>query len=468
MRNRLFFILLCCMIMSNGCVGILQRFPGIPEEIQLLVPAEGPIPGVPSEANFADFWIRKHQDPDGLILSSEEIEAFNSENPENGNSIVDISEMPEKIEGANIKKYLTDYAKYLNEADFLVTGKIPLEKAECERIIALMDTAGVADVITLKFGLLLSSTMGKEWPTEIPLMTEENDNEFDYGVTTALDTATPVALLHTSKDGRWSFVKSPWSLTWVPSSTIAFGDIETVKEFVQCEHLLVSVGDRISVYYSPEEKTAMSSIRMGSYLPLRTVGNDFCEVLVPGRTKNGILTANVGYVRHSSDVSIGYLPFTARNVYRQCFTLFGRRYGWGGMYGDRDCSQYVMDVFRCFNIRLPRNTPGQAKASKAVFTFDNMETDTRIDLINKLPQGISLLRMQGHIMIYLGDIDGVPYAISDSWAWREPSESGQDIAHRIARVVVTDLMLGKGSEKGSFLDRLTDIAILGNYTFAER
>ena len=37
------------------------------------------------------------------------------------------------------------------------------------------------------------------------------------------------------------------------------------------------------------------------------------------------------------------------------------------------------------------------------------------------------------------------------------------IVHRAARVAVTDLMLGEGSVRESFLDRLTYITILGNY-----
>jgi hypothetical protein len=459
------------MIVSNGCVSVLQRIPGlqglsvIPGEMQLLVPAEGPVPGVPQEADFADFWTRKHPDPDGLILTSEEIEEFNTGNPENGLTMIDISQMSQKAEGENIRKYLSDYAGYLTDSDFFVTGKIPLETAERERIIARMDTSAVAEIITIRFGVVLNRIMGREWPSHIPLMNEENDNEFDYGVTASLDTGTPVALLHTSKDGRWSFVKSPWFMTWIPSSAVAFGDIETVREFVHCDHRLVAVGDRVSVFYSPEERAAISSIQMGSYLPLRTVGSDFCEVLVPGRAENGTLTTHIGYIRHSSDVSVGYLPYTARNVYRQCFILFGRRYGWGGMNEDRDCSRYVMDVFKCFNIQLPRNSTAQARASKAVQSLEDMDADTRLEFINALPGGITLLRMSGHIMIHLGNIDGVPYAISDLWAWRVPSDKGADIAHRAARIAVTDLKLGEGSKKGSFLDRLTSIAILGNYKF---
>jgi len=465
MRHWLYMIFLSCVIVCSGCAGFSRREPA---PVSLLVPAEGPIPGVPAEVNFADYWIRKVQNPDDLIMTTEDIKTFNSENPVTGEFIMDITELPEKIEGENFRKYLTDYARYLNEADFFVTGSIPLEKTERQRIIALMDTLNVSDVITLRFGVVLNRTMGREWPTTIPLMREENDNEFDYGITAALDTGTPVALLHTSKDGLWLFVQSPWFLCWIPSSAVAFGDIEIVREFVNCSHPLIAVGHRVSVYGSPEEKAAIGSIQMGSYLPLRTAGNDFCEVLVPGRERNGELTAHIGYIRRSSDISIGFLPYTFRNVYRQCFTLFGRRYGWGGMYEERDCSGYIMDVFRCFNIQLPRNSINQAKASKAVLLVEKMDRETRLELLKTLPGGISLLQMPGHIMIYLGEIDGTPYAISDFWAWRSPSINGPDITNRAARVAVTDLMLGEGSERGSFIDRLTYITILGNYEIKDR
>ena len=57
------------------------------------------------------------------------------------------------------------------------------------------------------------------------------------------------------------------------------------------------------------------------------------------------------------------------------------------------------------------------------------------------------------------------YVIASIWAWRTPSGSGLDITHRAARVTIYDLLLGEGSERGAFIDRLTHVSILGNYTF---
>ena len=66
-------------------------------------------------------------------------------------------------------------------------------------------------------------------------------------------------------------------------------------------------------------------------------------------------------------------------------------------------------------------------------------------------------------MIYLGEFEGKPYAIHDFWAWFTPSGDGNEIIHRAARVAVTDLMLGEGSQRGAYIDRLTQITIIGNY-----
>ena len=97
----------------------------------------------------------------------------------------------------------------------------------------------------------------------IPLMTEPDDNEFDHGVVSAIDMGEPVALLHTSKDGLWSYVQTYGFTCWVHSDAVAFGDIETVRELTDKTSPLVAIGHRVSVYGSPEGSAAVGSIQMG-------------------------------------------------------------------------------------------------------------------------------------------------------------------------------------------------------------
>jgi len=461
MKKLIHILLVACASAAAGCAFVKPTV----YEGPFLVPAEGPVPGVPPGVEYADYWIRTSPDPDGIIMTPEEIEKFNRENPMNGDGIIDVLNLPEEIDGAEIRNHLAERARYLLDADLYVTGDIRLELAERRRIVALMDTAGVPDVIRPRYGVLLRRVQGKNWPTTIPFVRTPNDFEFDASVGSAVDMNEPVALLHVSRDGRWSYVQNSMYACWVPSNAVAFGDRETVAELTDRSSPVVAIGHRVSVYGVPDSDTAIGSIQMGSYLPLRTAGNDYLEVLIPGRGGQNELVAKRGYVRRSSDVSIGFLPYTLRNVYRQCFSLFGRRYGWAGMYEERDCSRFVMDVFRCFGFKLPRTSGKQLAASRAVLDLEKYDRETRLEILKSSPGGITLVGWPGHVMIYLGHVFDTPYVIQATWSWRERAVGDTDIRHRVARIIVGDLMMGDDSTLGPRIDRLTRLAILGNYTF---
>ncbi|MFA6472277.1 MAG: SH3 domain-containing protein [Candidatus Latescibacterota bacterium] len=451
------------IILVSGCAAVQQQAPP-PDKVDngpLVVAAEDSIPRVPAEIRYADFWIRKYADPDAVILSPEGIDSYNRENPARKGVMLDILTMPDKSIGTKIRDYLASNTRYLLNTKYFVTADIPLEMAERTSIASLVDTLGVPDLITIKFGMILRNTMGKLWPTSIPLMSTPGDNEFDQGVVSTLDMGEPVALLHVSKDGLWSYVQSSSFGCWVPSEDVAFGDREKLKELTDTSMPVVAVGRSVSVFPTPESGSAVGSLRMGSYLPARSAGNNYIEVLFPCRGTNGELVSKRGYVRNGSDISLGFLPFTMRNIYQQLFRLYGSRYGWGGMYGGEDCSSTIMDVFRCFNIHLPRNSASQANASTQIIKFEGLDRPARFQALKTVPGGITLLQMPGHIMVYLGEEGGKPYAIHNFWAWREPKTDKIDIAHRAARVAVTDLLLGEGSQRGSFIDRLTNATVIG-------
>ena len=200
------------LVVFTGC-SFLARKPVYTGP--LLVPHESPVPGIPEEVQYADHWIRSSSNPDKVILNPEEIETFNAENPLNDSYIIDILNLPKTIDSENIRDQLSAKARNLLKEKLYVTADIPLETAERRRIVALMDTAGVLDMITLKFGVMLHREMGKELPAAIPIMTEPGDNEFDYGVASTIDMGEPVALLQTNKDGLWSYVQTYGFTIWI-------------------------------------------------------------------------------------------------------------------------------------------------------------------------------------------------------------------------------------------------------------
>ena len=73
--------------------------------------------------------------------------------------------------------------------------------------------------------------------------------------------------------------------------------------------------------------------------------------------------------------------------------------------------------------------------------------------------GITLLQFPGHVMLYLGMIDGRPYAIHDLFAYSEKDKDSERLIS-VNRTAVTSLDLGMGTKKGSLLERITNIRLI--------
>jgi hypothetical protein len=158
---------------------------------------------------------------------------------------------------------------------------------------------------------------------------------------------------------------------------------------------------------------------------------------------------------NAEDVSPGFLPFTARNIYKQALMMLNEPYGWGDMYGEQDCSRFLQMVFATVGIMLPRDSKDQAQVSNVAVDFDEKSSDdVKNAAIAQSPAANTLLAMKGHIMLYLGTVDGKPYAIHDTTGYKKIVDD-KEISYAIDRVIISDLSLGQGSPKGSLLRRLT-------------
>jgi hypothetical protein len=111
-------------------------------------------------------------------------------------------------------------------------------------------------------------------------------------------------------------------------------------------------------------------------------------------------------------------------------------------------------------MHFPRNSADQAMVGKQVAEFvSDTSEETKIRSLDQAIGGISTLYLKGHIMLYLGKAGLKPYAIHETWAYRVP-DSDRDLIYKINRVAVTDLNLGKGSRRGSLLERLKSVRVV--------
>jgi hypothetical protein len=192
----------------------------------------------------------------------------------------------------------------------------------------------------------------------------------------------------------------------------------------------------------------------------------------PGRvhfaTRTGWHTAEVDAARVAATTQ----PLTRRAVLAEAFRFLGRPYGWGDSHGGHDCSSFLLDLFASFGLELPRNSAAQAQAGSFSIDVDAAVSEReRLALLDAAARaGIVLLHFPGHIMLYLGrTAEGQPMVLHSFAEYLRPCAAragAGDAGVRstlmvVDKVSVSTLELGRGTERHSFLQRLTRIMILG-------
>ena len=151
-------------------------------------------------------------------------------------------------------------------------------------------------------------------------------------------------------------------------------------------------------------------------------------VWLPTRGDDGKLVRTPALISAHHDVSIGYPKLTKRNILKMAFSCLGDRYGWGGMLNAMDCSMFTRSIYRCFGYELPRNTNWQRAMATYKVDMTGMVDQEKREAIHNLPVG-TLLMFSGHITMYIGEVNGKQYVISDLGTVSETEECiGKDVA----------------------------------------
>jgi cell wall-associated NlpC family hydrolase len=127
--------------------------------------------------------------------------------------------------------------------------------------------------------------------------------------------------------------------------------------------------------------------------------------------------------------------------------LQGDRYGWGGDLQANDCTGIVREIYRCFGILMPR--VGQSDVTGVYWVdMSDMENDEKMDIIRDLAPG-SLISFPGHMTIYLGTVDDIPYVISAVGTFMPPAGFSTEVLH--PRTVVVSSLLVRTRSYNSWL-----------------
>jgi hypothetical protein len=439
MKNKAsFFFYFCVVILFSGCVH---------HQLNYYSP-QGALPHVSRQMKTAGFWVGRLSSPDQTVLSENEIILHNSRIQDDGltKEILSVG-----LNHQELKDELLNSLKKLSAKGFLLADGKESGEDFFSRQEQMMNLDALSkETASTQWGVILHYADQRILPTDEGLFAAAFDIDFDELQNSSLDVGTPVIIRHRSDDGSWQYVQSALSDGWVKSENIAAVEQREAKTFIRPEKFIVVSDAKADIFHNAQMTDYYDYARMGTVLPLVSENDSTFEVKLP--TGSGFIKKNQAHR--------GFLELSQRRVLEQAFKLLNNPYGWGGMYGEQDCSAFIIEVFSPFGIQLPRNSKEQAQASSHWISFDGVSEEDKLSkIIKDGAAGVTLLHMKGHIMLYVGHIDGRAYAIHAVWGYRQPKNKNEDQVYVLNQVTVSDLSLGEGSKKGSLLRRLTSMSI---------
>ncbi|MBX3274902.1 MAG: C40 family peptidase [Sandaracinaceae bacterium] len=415
-------------------------------------PAPHPLPGV-SEAHLTlDYWLGRVGELDAPLLTVAEIAAHNraiTTDPENGlptdRASLGRAPDPERL-AREVRTRLTYLREKVDSGEYVDASGRRLDAAQSSALspIAL---APAPEVRVALAPLALRCGPRLEGLFKAPI-----DPAFDRNACSTVRPQEPVQVLMRWPNGMW-LARTRYALGWLAADAALSPPVA-----------------------EPERSALLAAAPLRARAGARLAGADGAgvelasEALLGADARTGqALFADASGVHRADARGLDPTarPLTRRAVLTEAFARLGQPYGWGGHEGGVDCSRFVMDVLGTFGLELPRHSGRQAGSGTYAIDLSGVaDLDERLRLLDAAAgRAIVLLHFPGHIMLYLGrDASGAPMAIHAFSEYLEACPGGgegDETLRRVDRVTVSDLSLGQGTSRRSFLERLERLVLLG-------
>jgi cell wall-associated NlpC family hydrolase len=358
-----------------------------------------------------EFWIDRIENPDRLILNPSQIEKFNAQTAHLKESIFPPEDFNATYSGEWVGDKLARQFAFLAIRSFYDEKGKPIDENLMSELWGKCNYDKIPPTVTTRYALVVRYAHHRLTPSKLTLLKKPQQRYFDRNQNAALDIGTPLAVFHSSSDGKWYFALSPSSYGWIAAEDIAFASREEMMGYARSRHFVVTTNPKNALFVDGHYD---DFVRMGVRLPYVGKRGEEMLVQIPRRDKKGRLKPVTAALK-SSDVHLGYLPYTPRTIITQAFKFLNAPYGWGGMFGEQDCSKFIQQLYAVTGILLPRNSGDQEKAGRPLITFDGSTQEHVRELIRVGEPGTTLLHLPGHIMLYLGSYRGDPYIIHAVW-----------------------------------------------------
>lgn len=335
-----------------------------------------------------------------------------------------------------------ELARGLITAPGIGENQIPYTLAWSRGLIANMNLNGYPSVN--RSGVTVAVTTLRLVPSNLPsyssLDKAGEGYPFDNWQEQTLAANLPLRILHRSHDGLWYLVKSSADLGWIPSRDAALVDTTFMNDFKRAP-LVVAIKDHQSLFN--ESHVLLQESRIGTIYPLRGATVDGYAIAVATLAPNGFAQLQTSNITNAVATSFPF-SFTPAHVARVANNMLGDPYGWGGLYGYRDCSATLMDLYTPFGIWLPRVSGDQKNFGDFTPLQQFNEAKKQEYIIRHGLPLLTLLHKPGHIMLYIGTYNHTAMVFHDAWGLHTKSLLGKEGRAILGGTVITPVTLGQG------------------------
>lgn len=434
--------------------------------------SDAPPHGTPAEARELETWLAQTPELDRELMTPASIDSLNERNRAVIGAWRDPNTPPSQdTVDLELNDRLDTLGARVQTGELVTAPAIPVGES-FDRVTARVANARPVD----RAHLLVEPADLRCVPSTTGLFKGRIDPDFDRNQCSRLHPGDLLRVQRETDDG-WIYVRAGHGVGWLylptltPPLTMADQALLEGPRVVMTEDLvpamtangelfLLRLGSSfpaVAAADTNDTTDAGNGSRSTAGSAPQTIG---AHLLVP--TLEGLTDAFV-LDPDTTHLAFGHPPLTRRQVLSLLFARLTDPYGWGGTHGFRDCSALLLDTFAVFGVKLGRHSGVQALAGAEVIDTAAMDPESKLVAIRSAhSRGLVFLYMPGHIMVYLGDLVGRPYAISAISEYLLPCPEGGHQTVRIDRVDVTDLARGEGTERTSFLERISRLSVFGS------
>jgi NLPC_P60 stabilising domain, N term/SH3 domain (SH3b1 type)/NlpC/P60 family/SH3 domain of SH3b2 type len=280
-------------------------------------------------------------------------------------------------------------------------------------------------------------------PTSKPFFKQPDSFPFDMLQQCGVKLNEPLRILHVSLDGAWVFAETSYASGWIAARDVAYLDETTSRRWMGAEQVVV-VGD-----FTPVQDTTGAFVRTaktGTLLPLAREEDGFYEVYLAARDEQTGQARELKARVPKSAAQRHPLEFGGAAIARIGNQLIGTPYGWGELFEDRDCSALIRDFFLPFGIWLPRGSYDQVHSGTTISLSGKSAGEKARLLEEKGVPFLTLVYLKGHVMLYVGTVDGTPLVFHDLWGLTVKNAEGKELKQVIGKAIVSTLAPGSELE----------------------